>query len=78
MISLLIALLPALALFLSLAFGRYPGGETLIRAARSRHPARVVAEPRRPLHSFTTVCASGGDLVARSLAGRAPPGLVDA
>ncbi|MFT3865799.1 MAG: hypothetical protein QM729_16155 [Solirubrobacterales bacterium] len=67
--------LPALALLVALALGHYPG-ERLIHAAaarRTRRPPRVRRYvPRRALFEHAPA-PRGGDLLARALAGRAPP-----
>jgi hypothetical protein len=67
-------LTPALLLALPLLAGRYVGERTLRRLAASR-PARRshAAEPRVPLWRSRTVVAHGGLLLARRIAGRAPP-----
>jgi hypothetical protein len=67
--------LPALALLAALLLGRYPG-ERLILAAATRSRRRPRRAPRTapllsPLESTAT--PRGGDLLARALAGRAPP-----
>jgi hypothetical protein len=67
--------LPALALLAALLLGRYPGERLILAAAaRSRRRRRRAAHtaPGRPfLASIAT--PRGGDLLARALAGRAPP-----
>lgn len=79
MIHLCAFFLPAVPLLLLLAFlvlGRYPGHEAIVRlseriAARRRHPTAAAAAPR-PLRPPTRA-ASGGQLLALALSGRAPP-----
>jgi hypothetical protein len=67
--------LPALALLAALLVGRYPGERLIIAvAARSRrrpHRATRATARRAPLDS--NPAPRGGDLLARALAGRAPP-----
>ncbi len=68
--------LPAFALLVALLLGRYPGERLILAAAaRSRRPRprRAVrsAPGRAPLDRSPTL--RGGDLLARALAGRAPP-----
>lgn len=67
--------LPALALLAALWLGHYPGERLILAVAsrRSRRPRRAarVAARRAPLDS--TAIPRGGDLLARALAGRAPP-----
>jgi hypothetical protein len=77
MIELILPALPLLVLVLSLLFGRYPGLDTALRIAdriASRARARIVAvanshRPRPP----AAHAAHGGQLLAFSIAGRAPP-----
>ena len=68
----LLLLTPAIVLAIVLLFGRYPGEELLVRARarrrrRRRRDTRLV--PIAPVRRI-----GGGLLLARSLAGRAPPG----
>ncbi len=66
--------LPALALRGALLLGRYPGERLILAAARSRRRLRRAARlmPRRaPIDQAPA--PRGGDLLARALAGRAPP-----
>ena len=77
MIEIVIAALPLLVLLASLLFGRYPGLETAMRIAdriASRARARVSAalDSRRP-RPPAAHAAHGGQLLAFSIAGRAPP-----
>jgi hypothetical protein len=77
MIEIVVAALPLLVLVASLLLGRYPGLETAMRLAdriASRARARVAAalnshRPRPP----AAHAAHGGQLLAFSIAGRAPP-----
>ncbi len=77
MIEIILAALPLLFLVASLLFGRYPGLETAIRLAeriatraRSRIATAVNSRwPRLP----AAHAAHGGQLLAFSIAGRAPP-----
>ena len=77
MIEIILAALPLLVLVASLLFGRYPGLETAMRiaeriAARARGriaAARNTRGPRPP----AAHAAHGGQLLAFSIAGRAPP-----
>jgi hypothetical protein len=69
--------LPALALAVALLLGRYPG-ERFILAASARSRARLRrAACAASGHPFLAAIPTprGGDLLARALAGRAPPGL---
>jgi hypothetical protein len=67
--------LPAFALLALLLLGRYPGEKLIItlaaRVRRRRRSAARLAPRRAPLDSTPT--PRGGDLLARALAGRAPP-----
>jgi hypothetical protein len=67
--------LPALALLVVLLLGRYPGEHLIIavaeRARRRPHRAARATTLRAPLGS--TPAPRGGELLARALAGRAPP-----
>jgi hypothetical protein len=70
-----LSLLPAFALALPLVAGRYLGERTIGRLAAARRPARrrratVAAPVRRRLAAHH---GHGGLLLARRLAGRAPP-----
>jgi hypothetical protein len=69
-------LAPFFVLLVPLALGRYPGERRLVAAAaRARslpRPARSTQAPRRALR---VAVARGGDLIARALATRPPPGL---
>ena len=72
----LLALLPAALILVPLLFGHRPGEHALVRMIeRRRQPRR-----RRLVHGSTSTHTppallhiSGGRLIARSLAGRAPP-----
>jgi hypothetical protein len=67
-------LTPALLLALPLLAGRYVGERTLRRLAHTRPERRPrAAEPRVALRRSATVLAHGGLLLARRIAGRAPP-----
>jgi hypothetical protein len=74
-------LAPALLILLPLLGGRYPGEEALARVAGRRpRPARrppAAAVPSRRRRAGALL-PRGGTLVAASLAGRAPPGLLAA
>ncbi len=74
-LELLIALLPVVALVAALARGRYPGEERLARARRRHRLAHLVARalPRRRPRQRPRSVRCGGELIAFSLAGRAPP-----
>jgi hypothetical protein len=77
MIEIVIAALPLLVLLASLILGRYPGLEAAMRIAdriASRARARVSAalDSRRP-RPPAAHAAHGGQLLAFSIAGRAPP-----
>jgi hypothetical protein len=66
--------LPAFALLVALLLGRYPGERLIAVAARARRRPRRAARAttrRAPLDSTPT--PRGGELLARALAGRAPP-----
>jgi hypothetical protein len=77
--ELLLALIPALLLFVALFLGRYPGERAIARAvaARTRRPVRapraIAPIRRRPRTAFRP-----GELIARSLANRPPPALLTA
>jgi glyoxylase-like metal-dependent hydrolase (beta-lactamase superfamily II) len=72
MASGLLLLAPALALALALWFGHYPGEEMLVRERHARPWRRRRRErPRR--RTSLLQHAAGGEVIARSLAGRAPP-----
>jgi hypothetical protein len=72
-LSVLLSLLPVLALLAALAFGRYPGERVLRRALARRAVRRraLRAAPRPAPAPFLLV--RGGLLVGARLAGRAPP-----
>jgi hypothetical protein len=78
MTEIVIAALPLLVLLAALILGRYPGLEAAMRiadriasSARER-VAAVVRRPRRP-RPPAAHAAHGGQLLAFSIAGRAPP-----
>jgi hypothetical protein len=75
-LSILLSLLPVLALLAALALGRYPGERVLRRALARRLPVRRV--PRDALRPAPApfLLVRGGLLVGARLAGRAPPWLV--
>jgi hypothetical protein len=76
-LSVLLSLLPVLALLAALALGRYPGERALRRALARRAPGRPrapLAVPRPARAPFLLM--RGGLFVAARLAGRAPPALV--
>jgi hypothetical protein len=73
----LLATLPLLLLLVPLVCGRYPGEGTLerLRASKRRRPAVASSPlPALPLRAML----GGGLLIARSLAGRAPPAISSA
>jgi hypothetical protein len=74
--SVLLSLIPVLALVAVLVPGRYPGERVLSRARGTRRPPRrapsATARPALP----PILLVRGGVLVASSLAGRAPPAAV--
>jgi hypothetical protein len=77
MTEILIAALPLLALLASLLFGRYPGLETAMRiadrvASRARERVSAALDSHRP-HLPAAHAAHGGQVLAFSIAGRAPP-----
>jgi hypothetical protein len=71
--SVLLSLLPVLALLAALALGRYPGERALQRVLARRRtrprPPRSVPRPAGP----PVLLVRGGSLVGGALAGRAPP-----
>ena len=74
--SFLFYALPALALVATLLLGRYPGERLIfavVERSRRRRPRRATRSA--PGHPFLASIATprGGDLLARALAGRAPP-----
>jgi hypothetical protein len=77
--ELLLALIPALFLFVALFLGRYPGERAIACAVAARTPRRVRA-PRAiaPTHPRPRVAFRPGELIARSLANRPPPALLTA
>ena len=66
-------LAPALLILLPLVGGRYPGDETLVRAARRVTPQRRRRRPAPRRRPAVVLLPRGGRLVAAALAGRAPP-----
>ena len=77
MIEFIVAALPLLVLVLSLVIGRYPGLETAMRLAE-RIASGVRAGVSAALNSSrprlpAAHAAHGGQLLAFSIAGRAPP-----
>jgi hypothetical protein len=77
MIEIVLAALPLLVLVASLLLGRYPGLETAMRlaeriATRARSRIATALNARRP-HPVASHAAHGGQLLAFSIAGRAPP-----
>ncbi len=73
----LLYLAPALALATALLAGRYPGEALLerIAARRCAKPTITSAAGRPAPEPPARAAANGGLLLARRLAGRAPPGL---
>ena len=72
----LLLLAPCFALGLALLLGRYPGEELLTKAGSEPSAPRAQRHaPRGPKWTAPVRHASGGLLLARSLAGRAPPSL---
>jgi hypothetical protein len=77
MIEFAIAAIPLLLLLVALLLGRYPGCETAMRlaeriASRTRREATTASNSRRP-QAPASRAASGGLLIACSLAQRPPP-----
>lgn len=74
-LSLLFALLPAIALVVALLQGAYPGERVLerLRAVRRRPRQPSVRAPRR--RWAPRVRRRSGELLASALAGRGPPPL---
>jgi hypothetical protein len=77
MIELILPALPLIVLVVALLFGRYPGLDTAMRLAErisSRARARIAAavSSNRPRPSAAHA-VHGGQLLAFSIAGRAPP-----
>ena len=77
MVEFLIAVVPLLALLVSLLVGRYPGCEAAMRlaeriASRARARATVAANWRHPLPPAVRA-PHGGLLIAFGLAQRPPP-----
>lgn len=69
-----LSLAPALLLALPLLAGRYLGEDALARlAARAPATSRPATAPTALRRGRTVACAAGGLLLARRLAGRAPP-----
>jgi hypothetical protein len=71
-----LSLLPAFLLVLALVAGRYVGEETIARLAAARRPAPARRAAAAALPSRRRLPArhrSGGLVLARRLAGRAPP-----
>jgi hypothetical protein len=72
-VSILLGLLPLLLLVAALIAGRYPG-ERLIERMRPPRRRPVAAEPPPLALGFVRLrCRRLGELLSRSLAGRAPP-----
>ncbi len=72
----LIYLAPALLILVPLLYGRYPGDDALVRAARRGRPQRrrlPAADPPRRRACISVLLPRGGRLVGAALAGRAPP-----
>jgi hypothetical protein len=63
---------PAIFVFLLLRFGRYPGEKALLALIRPRLPRRT-GRVRTLGRGFRAALPRGGELLAGSLAGRAPP-----
>jgi hypothetical protein len=75
-LSVLLSLVPVLALLAALALGRYPG-ERALRRALARRAVRRRAPRGAPCPGPAPfLLARGGPLVGARLAGRAPPWLV--
>ena len=77
MIEIILAALPLLVLVASLLVGRYPGLERAMRiadriASRARGRIAAALNSRRP-RPPAAHAAHGGQLLAFSIAGRAPP-----
>jgi hypothetical protein len=75
MLEIALALIPLLLLLGSLAFGRYPGIETIVRLVERAHATlqdgTLRRSPRPPLRRHRA--ASGGLLIAFARAQRPPP-----
>jgi hypothetical protein len=70
----LLLLVPCFALAVALLLGRYPGEELLAKHGRDpKSSPRRRRPPTRPRWSSPVRRTNGGLLMARSLAGRAPP-----
>jgi hypothetical protein len=67
--------LPLLVLLVALLLGRYPGERLILAVAtrRRRRRRRLVRLGSRRALLGSTKVPRGGDLLARALAGRAPP-----
>jgi hypothetical protein len=77
MVEFILPALPLLVLVLSLLLGRYPGLDTALRladriASRTRERVAAAVSSRRP-RTAAARAAHGGQLLAFSIAGRAPP-----
>jgi hypothetical protein len=72
---LLLALVPAALILVPLVLGHRPGERALVRLIeRRRRPHRRLAAGSASTHTPPALLhSSGGRLIARSLAGRAPP-----
>ncbi len=69
-----LSMVPVFAIVLSLATGRYVGEDAIGRLAAARRPAPIRAGASRPApRRLAAHHRSGGLLLARRLAGRAPP-----
>jgi hypothetical protein len=71
-LSVLLSLLPVLALLAALALGRYPGERALRALARRAVRRRAPRSAPRPAPA-PFLLVRGGPLVGARLAGRAPP-----
>lgn len=72
--SVLLALVPLIALLAALLRGCFPGARLLdsLRCALS-HTRRRASDAPRPVLRFPTLLPRGGALLAAAMAGRGPP-----
>ena len=76
LLELSLFLAPFLCLALALALGRYPG-ERVLRSLASSGRRILRPAPGKPPHSRDEVRPRGALLIARALAERAPPAVID-
>lgn len=72
--QLLLVLGPYAALMGALLLRRYPGERVLARMRARRRAPRLRPQPLCGGPSFVFVSPRGGDLIARAIAARPPPG----